>query len=84
MTRSKRFEDKTAFITGAANGIGRATAIAFAAEGARVAITDRDEATLKETAERVNATGAEVLAIIRVRDYPITLDKLLDQLPGQP
>ena len=36
MPASKRFEGKTAFITGAASGIGRATAIAFAAEGARV------------------------------------------------
>jgi NAD(P)-dependent dehydrogenase (short-subunit alcohol dehydrogenase family) len=49
---SKRFEGKVAFITGAASGIGRATAIAFAAEGARLVITDRDEAALQETAER--------------------------------
>ena len=52
MASSKRFEDKTAFITGAASGIGRATAIAFAAEGARVAVTDRSEAALQETAEQ--------------------------------
>ena len=63
MANSKRFEGKTAFITGAASGIGRATAIAFANEGARVAITDRGEAALQETAEHVKAAGAEVLAI---------------------
>ena len=63
MASSKRFEGKTAFITGAASGIGRATAVAFAAEGARVVITDRTEAALQETAERVKAAGAEVLAI---------------------
>src|SRR4051812_3074220 len=63
MTSSKRFEDKTAFITGAASGIGRAAAIAFAAEGARVVVTDRGEAALKATAEQVKAVGAEVLAI---------------------
>src|SRR3954466_8194887 len=63
MTSAKRFEGKTPFVTGAASGIGRATAVAFAAEGARVVVTDRDEAALKETAEQVKAAGAEVLAI---------------------
>lgn len=63
MARSKRFIGKTAFITGAASGIGRATAVAFAAEGARVVVTDRGEAALQETAEHVEATGGEVLAI---------------------
>ena len=58
MPGSKRFEGKTAFITGAASGIGRATAVAFAAEGARVVITDRGEAALQETAERVKAAAA--------------------------
>src|SRR3954464_4650566 len=62
MLGSKRFEGKTAFITGAASGIGRATAVGFAAEGARVVVTDRGEAALQETAERVKAAGAEVLA----------------------
>ncbi|MCK1292431.1 MULTISPECIES: glucose 1-dehydrogenase [unclassified Bradyrhizobium] len=63
MTGSKRFEGKTAFITGAASGIGRATAIAFTAEGARVAITDRGEAALQETAEQVMAVGGDVLTV---------------------
>lgn len=63
MANSRRFEGKTAFITGAASGIGRATAIAFAAEGARVTVTDWDEAALLETAEHMKAVGAEVLTI---------------------
>jgi NAD(P)-dependent dehydrogenase (short-subunit alcohol dehydrogenase family) len=63
MTNSKRFGGKAAFITGAASGIGRAAAVAFAAEGARVVVTDRGGAALRETAEHVKATGGEVLAI---------------------
>lgn len=44
------FEGKRALITGAASGIGRATAIRFAAEGAQVVIADRNVAGLEETA----------------------------------
>src|SRR4051812_22180643 len=63
MPRSDRFTGKVAFITGAASGIGRATAIAFAREGARLAILDRTADALKETETAVKNTGAEVLAI---------------------
>ncbi|MDB5373487.1 MAG: 3-oxoacyl-ACP reductase [Belnapia sp.] len=58
-----RFTGKVAFVTGAASGIGRATAVAFAAEGARVAILDRSEAALRDTAEAIRAAGGKVLAI---------------------
>jgi len=50
MATSRRFAGKTAFITGAASGIGRATALAFALEGAHLAVTDRNEAALQEAA----------------------------------
>jgi NAD(P)-dependent dehydrogenase (short-subunit alcohol dehydrogenase family) len=43
---------KTVVITGAANGIGRATALAFAKEGAHVAMLDHDSGKLAETAAR--------------------------------
>jgi NAD(P)-dependent dehydrogenase (short-subunit alcohol dehydrogenase family) len=63
MPSSRRFTGKVAFVTGAASGIGRATAVAFAAEGARVAILDRTEDALTETADAVRNAGAEVLTI---------------------
>lgn len=63
MARPDRFTGKVAFITGAASGIGRATAMAFAAEGARVAILDRTAEALRETESAVKVAGDEVLAI---------------------
>lgn len=63
MSRPDRFTDKVAFITGAASGIGRATAIAFAQEGARVALIDRAEDALQPVADAIRATGGAVLAI---------------------
>lgn len=63
MSISRRFTGKVAFVTGAASGIGRATAVAFAAEGARVAILDRTEAALHETTDAVRNAGGEVLTL---------------------
>jgi NAD(P)-dependent dehydrogenase (short-subunit alcohol dehydrogenase family) len=50
---------KVAVVTGAASGIGRATAVALAREGARLAISDVDRAGLAETAARISAAGGE-------------------------
>ena len=63
MFNSNRFTGKVAFVTGAASGIGRATAVAFATEGARVAILDRNEDALRATAVAIRNAGGEVLVI---------------------
>ena len=47
----KRFKEKTVIVTGAGSGIGRATAIRFALEGANVVLVGRTADTLKQTAE---------------------------------
>ena len=53
-----RLAGKTAFVTAAAQGIGRATALAFAREGARVTATDVNEAKVKEIGSLGTAGGA--------------------------
>lgn len=63
MATADRFTNKVAFITGAASGIGRAAALAFAAEGARVVILDRSADALKAVEASVKDAGGEVLAI---------------------
>jgi NAD(P)-dependent dehydrogenase (short-subunit alcohol dehydrogenase family) len=63
MSKPDRFTGKVVLVTGAASGIGHAAAVAFAAEGARVAILDRTADSLKNTGAAVRNTGAEVLTI---------------------
>jgi NAD(P)-dependent dehydrogenase (short-subunit alcohol dehydrogenase family)/pimeloyl-ACP methyl ester carboxylesterase len=52
-----RFSDTLVSVTGAGSGIGRATALAFAADGAEVVVSDIDEAAAKETAAQITARG---------------------------
>ncbi len=51
---------KVAVVTGAASGIGRATAFALAERGADLALCDLNDGGLKETAERIEALGRRV------------------------
>lgn len=52
-----RLQDKVALITGAASGIGRASAVLFAKEGAKVAVADIDEAGGRRTVESIAQSG---------------------------
>jgi NAD(P)-dependent dehydrogenase (short-subunit alcohol dehydrogenase family) len=58
-----RLRDRAAIVTGGASGIGRASALRLAAEGARVAIGDLDEAGAKSVAAEIEAAGGRAIAI---------------------
>ena len=59
-----RLLNKVAVVTGASNGIGRATALLFAAEGARVVVTDIDAGRLEEVRGLIASSGGEVRAVV--------------------
>ncbi|HEU0216524.1 MAG TPA: SDR family NAD(P)-dependent oxidoreductase, partial [Stellaceae bacterium] len=56
-------QGKIAFVTGAANGIGRAAALAFAKEGVGVAVADISEQGTQETAHIIEQSGGRALAV---------------------
>ena len=67
-----RLQGKVAIVTGAASGIGRATALCFAAEGARLVINDIDAAGLETLRATIAAAGADVR--VAVGDVAKTVD----------
>jgi 3-oxoacyl-[acyl-carrier protein] reductase len=62
MTTAKRFQDKVAMVTGGAAGIGQATALAFASEGAKVVILDLADRG-EEVAEKIKQDGGDAFFI---------------------
>jgi NAD(P)-dependent dehydrogenase (short-subunit alcohol dehydrogenase family) len=57
------FSGQVAVVTGAANGIGRATALAFAARGAKIVAVDRDAAGVERLAQEIREKGGTALAV---------------------
>ncbi|TDU05909.1 NAD(P)-dependent dehydrogenase (short-subunit alcohol dehydrogenase family) [Streptomyces sp. 846.5] len=63
MTVTYDFHGKAAFVTGAASGLGRATALAFARAGAQVALVDLSEDGLQQTAQLITDSGGQALVL---------------------
>jgi NAD(P)-dependent dehydrogenase (short-subunit alcohol dehydrogenase family) len=79
---NERFAGKVAFVTGAANGIGRATALAFAREGVNVVAADLSEHGNQETARMIEEAGGRALAVkcdvSRDNDVKAALEKTVE------
>ena len=69
-----------AIITGGANGIGRATAILFAREEAKVVVADRDAAAGEETVAGIRVDGGEAVFV----STDVSRDEDVAALPASP
>ena len=78
---SKRFIDKVAVVTGGNSGIGLATAKAFLREGARVAITGRNDTTLKAAQSELGPNVLVIKAdVSRVSEITAAMDTIQREL----
>ena len=73
----KRLEGKTALVSGAASGIGRASAILFAAQGANVVVLDRAGA-VEETAAAIRSAGGRAVALVRDSSEEANVSEAID------
>jgi 3-oxoacyl-[acyl-carrier protein] reductase len=76
-------EGRVALVTGAARGIGAATAVALAEAGARVALVDRDAEGIEKTADAIGRAGSDALAITAdVTDAP-AIERAVDAVVAE-
>ena len=80
MAGSRMLEGQCALITGSGSGIGRATALLFAGEGAFVAALDRDLAEVEETVTAIRAAGGQGLALVADVSDEVQMRNAVDTL----
>jgi NAD(P)-dependent dehydrogenase (short-subunit alcohol dehydrogenase family) len=82
----KEFAEKIVLVTGATSGIGKATALRFARAGASIAAVGRNETSLDELAEQINAIGVQFLALTAdlslEEDAQMAVSKTVEQFGG--
>ncbi len=78
MRRNGRLNDKVAIITGAADGIGRATALLFAREGARLVLADINREGLEESMSLVHKQGGNGIVLMTDVSVEEEVKKLID------
>jgi NAD(P)-dependent dehydrogenase (short-subunit alcohol dehydrogenase family) len=80
---SVMLEGKVALITGASQGLGRALALEFAREGARVVVNARSEESIGPVAGEVEDVGAEVLAVAADVSREADVERLVRETVGR-
>ncbi len=80
MNTSKRFEGKVVLITGASSGIGRATAIEFAREGASTVLVSRSREKLQKVAEEISKFNSDVLVVPTDVSSPEQVSNMVDEV----
>ena len=75
----KRLEGKRAVVTGAASGIGRASAILFAKEGAKVVVSDVETNGLEATAAAIREAGGAARAVVANVSEADAVQRLVDE-----
>ena len=82
----KELQGKTALITGGASGIGRATALLFAREGATVGIVDLNQEAGREAAREISAAGGRVIFeradVTRASDCRSVVERIVQEFGG--
>ena len=80
----KRLEGRVALVTGAGSGIGRAVAVRFAAEGARVALLDKaDAAVLGAVANEIERAGGRAISLVADVSDAAVVDKAVARAAGE-
>jgi len=75
---SRKLDGKVALITGSGRGIGRATALKLASEGARIVVNDLDEAPALEVIAEIKALGGEAVACVGSVTAPEFAPRFID------